>query len=841
MTAASIAGVQRLRRLALALSTLPLVLFACEDETLSPQSVTLRSESVRVVVKLSPFEMSVFDAEDKLVLSTLPGDDGAYGAPAATFDELVELPQVLPGWDGYEPHEEPWRRSVDARVREQTENRAVFDLVTGEVAVRIEVAVEGERVRVGFAAQDGIGHAAAPNKSTMAFKLPEGEHFFGLGERYATLDHRGHSLYSWAEEGGLGQGESTPAGPENPSPNGPSMTYFPVPFFLSNQGYGLSLDTTYRSELHFGSEKPESWRLAVNAPAYSATIYVSDDPLRVIDLYTEDKGRPMDPAPWIFGPRRRVGSGSMVDGVPEIQAMRNAKIPVTSVDDAVHFLPALSHVGREAELMTWTANAHTLGYKVMAYNNPYVAAKNDAAKADYDYGKANGYFVKGPDGEPALTFFISGQPLEIAAIDLTNPDAVAWFQGLLKRTLDLGYDGWMHDFGEYTRRDAVFFDGRRGDEVHNEFPVLSAKAAHDLMERERPGDYLFFVRSGYAGTQKYVPTVWGGDAEATFDETQGLPSSVRGGLNLSMVGVPYWGSDMTGFKCLTGAPNDKEVFLRWVEFGAVSPVMMEQNACTNPAGEKKTKWKLWNDQETIDHYKKYAGLHTRLLPYFLSLKREAIKTGRPITLHPFLLFPKEDWVYDVEDAFYLGPALYVSPVVRRGVTTKDTYLPPGARYVALEDYRVYEGGGVASVPAPLGKMPIFLVSNQILPMLDPSIDTLAPATDPLVVDLADVADRLDVMVALDIGGTATLALDDGTVLTARRVAEPAGSGGLAEVTEAEIATCSSCFVISAAGDVARLRASSAVAASSDMAVGDLRLSAVGPSARRIRWDVLRLP
>jgi hypothetical protein len=138
-------------------------------------------------------------------------------------------------------------------------------------------------------------------------------------------------------------------------------------------------------------------------------------------------------------------------------------------------------------------------------------------------------------------------------------------------------------------------------------------------------------------------------------------------------------------------------------------------------------------------------------------------------------------------------------------------------------------------------MPIFLVSNQILPMLDPSIDTLAPATDPLVVDLADVADRLDVMVALDIGGTATLALDDGTVLTARRVAEPAGSGGLAEVTEAEIATCSSCFVISAAGDVARLRASSAVAASSDMAVGDLRLSAVGPSARRIRWDVLRLP
>src|SRR4029078_4560516 len=143
-----------------------------------------------------------------------------------------------------------------------------------------------------------------------------------------------------------------------------------------------------------------------------------------------------------------------------------------------------------------------------------------------------------------------------------------------RRTLALGYDGWMHDFGEYVPRDAVLFDGRRGDEVHDAEPVLSATAAHDLLEKERPGDYLFFVRSGYSGTQKYVPAVWGGDAEATFDKTQALPSTLGAGLNLSMSGVPYWGSDMTGFKCLTPDANDKEVFLRWLEIGAVSPHMM---------------------------------------------------------------------------------------------------------------------------------------------------------------------------------------------------------------------------------------------------------------------------
>ncbi len=183
----------------------------------------------------------------------------------------------------------------------------------------------------------------------------------------------------------------------------------------------------------------------------------------------------------------------------------------------------------------------------------------------------------------------------------------------------------------------------------------------------------------------------------------------------------------------------------------------------------------------------------------------------------------------------------MSPVVRRGVTVKDTYLPPGARYVSLEDYRVLDGGAIVSVDAPLGKMPIFLVAGQILPMLDPTTDTLAPATDPTVVDPSDVADRLDVVVALAPGGTATLTLDDGTVLTATRGLDAGNPGALTEVTDAEIADCTACFVAGQAGDVARLRASSPTAASSTVEFGDVTLVATGTSARRIRWDVLRLP
>ena len=820
----------------------------CGDESIvpvPPAPVVLASKQVKVVVDLDPFVIHILDAAGHEVLSSLGGGAAdAYGGPAATVDVPYNVARSLPGWDGYQSNEAPWRRSRSAKVVSSGATSATFALNAegGPLALTFTIDVAGPRVHLAVDARESADNAAESplNKSTLGFHLGDDEHFFGLGERFTTIDHRGLSLYSWAEEGGLGLGEGEPASSGAPLPNGPSMTYFPVPFFLSSHGYALHLATTYRTELHLGSEQKDAWRLAVNASSFKATVYVEADPLAAIADYVEDTGHPVVPAPWVFGPRRRVSRGVMVEGVPEPVAMRKHGIAVTGIDDALHFLPASAQVGIEAEVTAWTASLHTLGYKAMAYNNPYVAESAPSAAVDYAFGKEHGYFVKDPAGEPYLTEFISGKLLRVAAVDLTNPDAFTWFQSLLRRSLELGYDGWMHDFGEYTARDAVFADGRRGDEVHNEYPVLSAKAAHDLLEKERPGDYLFFVRAGYSGTQKYAPAVWGGDAEATFDESQGLPSTLRAGLNLSMSGVPYWGSDMTGFKCLTPDPNDKEVFLRWIQLGAASPIMMEQNACSNPL-TKKTKWTLWSDAETTTIAARYFRLHTRLQPYFLALAAESSRSGRPITLHPFLVHPTEPEAWTVDGAYYLGPSIYAAPVVGRGQTVKHTWLPAG-RYVDFDDHLIYEGGKVVDVPAPLDKLPLLLVADSILPLWDASLDTLARATDPTVVTLAQVGDRLDAVVALSPGGHARMTLVDGTVLDAVRVDKDQGNpGALAQVAADAIAGCSSCFNAVTEGAIARLRANGAVSKTAALTIEDVQLTVSGGPARRVRWDVLRLP
>lgn len=806
---------RRLRGLALGIV---LVAQGCTSE-----EVELSAEGVTVAIDTTPLSIQIGPLRLRGV--------------EATVDRYTIGQKTIPGWDALESHAEPWRAPTKAEIVQSDDTSATLAITGGEAKVELRVVVQDGRARLSMTSDLGADAAARFVKSALVFDVGADEHFFGLGERYASVDHRGHKLYNWAEEAGIGQGETAPAGPENPFPNGPSMTYFPVPFFLSTAGYGLHVNSTYRSEIDFGTG--DALRVEADTGSVEIVVYPDASPLAVLDRFTADTGRPMIPADWVFGPRRRVGRNYQVDGVPEWQALRERGVPTTGIDDSMHFLPHNAHVGSEAALMAWTTAMHAEGYKVMAYNNPYVSQTEARAEDLYEEGESKGHFVLDSSGQPGLTVFVSGRLQSIAAIDFTSADATKWFESLLQRTVDLGYDGWMHDFGEYIERDWSFADGRRGDELHNHYPVLSAKAAHDFLTRVKPNDFLFFVRSGFTGTQAFVPAVWSGDPEATFDETQGLPAMLRGGLNLGMSGVPLWGSDISGFKCFTDDPRDKEMYLRWGQLGAVSPIMMDQNACNAVTG-KRDKWTLWSDAETTANYGAMARLHTRLQPYFLILAREANRTGAPMMRHPVLLAPQDTGTHDVEDAFFLGRALYAAPVVRRGVRTRDVYLPAGT-YVDLDDHSVHAGGRDVSVPAPLTKLPLFLVAGEVLPLLDPSIQTLAPATSADVVTLAKVADRLDAVVALAPGDTATIELVDGTVLTAQRGSADEGNPmSLVQTSSTAIADCASCFIAERSGDVRRLRVTGAMSAAGDVVLEDLRLSHSGGPARRVRWDVLRV-
>lgn len=773
----------------------------------APTSARLTGDGFTVDVVAAPFSLKAVGADGVTRLELKHG-------PRVTLDTFVIESQLVPGWDGYRARERPWR-TFDTGVIEASDAKSVtlsFKDALG--AVSLVLKVDGSRVRWEQRSNDGKNS----NTSGLAFVIPDGAHYFGMGQRTATFDHLGFSLYSWPEEGGLGAGEDAGVSDTNPYPNGPSMTYFPVPFFHSTHGVSVWLDSDFRNTVHFGTvpDEPGTVRLVANDTSLAATFYLRDRPLDAIDDFTADTGRPLIPPDWAYGPRRRIDRGAKVEGVLEWQLMRDRKLPITTVDDAMHVLPSGSHKGIEPELRAWTNELHANGFKVMAYNNPYVSASARGSADDYGFGADAGFFEQQPDGGPATTFFLSGGAQTVSTVDLTNPQAVAWFQSLLGRSLDLGYDGWMHDFGEYVARSSRFFDGRTGESMHNRFSVLSAKAAYDLL---KDTNRMCFVRSGYTGSQAYAYEVWGGDPEASFDETVGLPGVLRGGLSLSMTGVPYWGTDISGYKCLTSAPHDKEMLVRWYQMGVMSPMMHEENACSNPVGGDRVKATIWDDVESQDLYRAAAGLHTRLAPYFRALARDAHATGAPLTRSPVLLFPSMPEAWKVDDAFFVGPSLYAAPVVRRGVRTRRVWLPPG-RYVEWSEGSVHAGPAFVEVPAPLSRLPLFVVENQLVPLLDAEVQTLAPATVPGIVTESSRADVLDVVAALGPGGTASMTLADGTTLEAKRVAAP--------VT----ATCSACSV-ETFGGVRRVRVTGV------RAFDDVEVSSSG--SRQVRWQILELP
>jgi alpha-glucosidase (family GH31 glycosyl hydrolase) len=674
--------------------------------------------------------------------------------------------------------------------------------------------------------------------------LPSDEHFFGLGERFCTVDHRGTHYEAWTEEGGIGQGEGVPPGPDNPSPNGTNMTHVPIPFWISTRGYGLYMETTYRTGYSLGADDPGLYRIYAAEPHLRYHVFVHADPKDTIADYTALTGRARLPAPWVFGPRLRVDRGSMINGVPEADALRAASVPTTMIDDATHFLPIGSEVGQEASITAYNAAAHANGFKPIAYYNAFVSTNDPAAATDYAYGKAHDLFVKTSDGAEYDCGVVSAGEQTCATIDLTNPEAVTWYGTLLERALDLGYDGWMLDFGEYLPEDALMHDGTTGWEGHNAFPLIYETAAFDYLTEARGSDFMFFARSGYAGTQAVAPVVWSGDPGAGFDEATGLPAHVRGGINAGISGIAFWGSDISGYTCINEPPVDKELYLRWAEFGALSTDMHDENACTGAAPGAPPKWDIWSDAETIQVYAEYASLHTRLFPYTYAAAQDATLTGLPIMRHPLLLHPTSSAATGVELEYYFGPALYVAPVVERGETSRSLWLPPGS-WVDWWTNAAYAGDATITRDAPIDTLPLFLRSGGVVPMLDPSVQTLAPRTNAGVVSMDDVTGIYDVRAAIDpVTANGSIELVDGTLFT---TALGAGAVTLpASITtapdEAALATCNGCGLIEPlTGGATHVRIS--VAGTNDALVqaGALALHHHAVEPLRVRWDVVVLP
>jgi alpha-glucosidase (family GH31 glycosyl hydrolase) len=804
----------------------------------TPPDQELAADGISVTIGSRPYRLTIRNGAGTTVLASRPdgGGDG-YGSIGWTSGEIQYETGVSPGYFEIQKFLDGWRDRFEV-VSSVREGNTIISTLSGTRVgrtIHVKHEIRDGALRVEATTVDG---QPLPRAWAASFVSPPDERFIGFGERFNRVDQRGKNVYSWLEEGGLGRPEEEPAGPDNPYPSGELMTYYPVPFFLSTAGYGFWLDSTWYNEFRLATDHDDAWQVLDVGPRLAFEVYVgrsSDDrawPYQVVDAFTARTGRPMVPPPWAYGPRRRIGRGSMqsngVAMVPEIQAMRDLDLALTGVDDALHFLPEGSDVGIEPELAAWTASAHRLGYKVMGYYNSLFSSGPSPITATVERGLANGYFLRDKNGVPLIVFLISGRLLNVYQIDFTQAASRAFFAAELDRALALGYDGWMWDFGEYVAPEALTSDGRSGEEYHNRYPVEYDRTGYEALEARRPGDWFFFARSGYTGSQQWTPFVWGGDPEASFSDALGVPSVARAAINMGLVGVANWGSDIGGFKCFGGGSKaDGELWARWIELGSMHPNMQDQNACSgNMDGVPKKS--IWTAPEAMAAWKRYARLHTRLFPTFYALAKEAHATGAPIVRSLFFAEQTPEMAA-IDDEFFVGPGLLVAPVVRRGQIARDVRFPAGT-FVDLISRGLHRGMA-KDYPAPIDVLPLFLREGNAIVLLDDTIDTLADENDPTIVSPKDVADVYDVIaVARRNGPEAGFTLADGTRVAARATGDFAPPAGWTDVsaTPDALRSCVDCYAVD--GRTVRLgtRAASVTAGG---------LTVTNTTGRRVRWDL----
>ena len=267
-------------------------------------------------------------------------------------------------------------------------------------------------------------------------------------------------------------------------------------------------------------------------------------------------------------------------------------------------------------------------------------------------------------------------------VDFTNPEAYRWWQEKHRPYLRMGVAAFKPDYGEAVPSDALFADGRTGEQAHNIYPLLYNRCVYEVMREER-GEAMLFSRSGYAGSQRY-PINWTGDQPCTWG---GMAAALRSGLSLSLSGISMWSHDIGGFWNPDNMePPDPALYIRWAQFGLLSSHARFHGI------RGREPW--YFGDEAVEVVREFARLRYRLLPYIYSLAKEAEATGLPV-VRPLLLEYPDDPVARQSTSSTCWAATCWSCRCFNEEGRVVVYLPPGA-LVRLVERRA---AGGAAAPA----------------------------------------------------------------------------------------------------------------------------------------------
>ena len=550
---------------------------------------------------------------------------------------------------------------------------AIYDESSKEV-----FTLNAEQIAFGYDDQNEL------SKVRLVGNVAEAESLYGLGERFNSIVQNGSKIGMWNYDGYDDLVSLT---------GDKTVGYKNIPLLHSSRGYLIFFNSSYYCDADIAATNENYYSLEFAGPKFDFFLWTGDA-LENIESYTDLTGKSYIPPKWAF---------SYLAGNAQQIWNANGEEPENYLPILQEYLENYNELGTPIGALYGELGVvqDEDAYKMMSENGTRVLAWQNA-ELTLDAMKK---LLPGLKDEEYPVINSIKNPLMIQNgnyVDFTNPLAKDLYVNWYKDRISWGMRGMMVDFADNVYEDSSFSNGMTGSEMHNLYPYYYDKTVHEAFEKVLGSeDFLLFARAAAPGSQSYVG-LFAGDHPVTY---QGLQQVIKGGLNISSSGFSIWGSDIGGHAPVEMPTSD--LFMRWMQFGAFSPLMRSHGLTTRGP---------WEYGELAEQtYQTHYWLRENLVDFIYGKALVSGDKGTPMMKSMALLYPDNKDLVALDDQYIFCDELLVAPVVKENSYYREVSFPEGT-WTDFWTGEEIKGGSTRVVEAPQNYCPVYIKEGAMIPI-----------------------------------------------------------------------------------------------------------------------------
>lgn len=233
------------------------------------------------------------------------------------------------------------------------------------------------------------------------------------------------------------------------------------------------------------------------------------------------------------------------------------------------------------------------------------------------------------------------------------------------------------------------------------------------MERNRDTRPMLYHRWGGLGNHRYQ-IGFSGDAVISWKSLEFQPYFTNCASNVL---YGYWSHDIGGHMFKGGEKEilDPELFTRWMQYGALTPVMRTHS--TKNAVLNKELWNFKGDY--FEALRNSILFRYQLAPYIYTMARETYDNGISICRPMYYDYPEAKEAYDFRNEYMFGDQILVAPIttpMQNGLSTVKVWLPEGNDWFEWTTGTLLKGGQTVERSFTLTEYPVYVKAGSVLPL-----------------------------------------------------------------------------------------------------------------------------